>query len=407
MANILMFSDQTKSHLIPTFKIAQNLERHNYQLAYIGARSVVQAAAKMGFKTYTPFEGIREHPISYILKGGLDPLMRKIDPKMIILTAHSPLEALACYYRYGIKTVLIWSFFPIGETFDDPEIHPYRDKAKGFALEQIKKVNPIVVNEIITFAQQQGKQIRTLADLVSGCEAFGHFITCSKELLNVPIPERPDEIYLGPSLSDHNVFQDKTGQFRWERPQNKKVIFCSMGSWADEINAERAFGNFRAIFQAMQDPVLTEFHLFVAAGNLHERLKLLIKDSRISVHRWLPQTQLLKHADLAIIHGGMGSVKECIQEEVPMIIMPLGLDQFENAGRVAFHQIGVAIENTASIPIRDLASRIRYTAENEVFKTRLGSMKAVFDRDASEHREVKYVDQCLNRKVIKESFITI
>lgn len=49
---------------------------------------------------------------------------------------------------------------------------------------------------------------------------------------------------------------------------------------------------------------------------------------------YIPQTLTLEHADLAIVHGGNNSVTECMYYGLPMIVLPVFADQYDNAQRV-------------------------------------------------------------------------
>jgi zeaxanthin glucosyltransferase len=51
---------------------------------------------------------------------------------------------------------------------------------------------------------------------------------------------------------------------------------------------------------------------------------------------FLPQLDILKYADLMITHGGLGSIKECMDAEVPMLVVPINkaIDQLGNAARI-------------------------------------------------------------------------
>jgi UDP:flavonoid glycosyltransferase YjiC (YdhE family) len=52
---------------------------------------------------------------------------------------------------------------------------------------------------------------------------------------------------------------------------------------------------------------------------------------QISVQRFVPQADVLEHADVMLCHGGLGSVLGAIESGTPMVIVPLGADQLVNA----------------------------------------------------------------------------
>ncbi|MCA6430931.1 MAG: hypothetical protein IM613_15975, partial [Cytophagales bacterium] len=55
----------------------------------------------------------------------------------------------------------------------------------------------------------------------------------------------------------------------------------------------------------------------------------------------------------AVIHGGFGTIKECIALGVPMVIVPLGRDQFINASIVESCGAGIIVNlSTPSCELR-------------------------------------------------------
>jgi UDP:flavonoid glycosyltransferase YjiC (YdhE family) len=63
----------------------------------------------------------------------------------------------------------------------------------------------------------------------------------------------------------------------------------------------------------------------------------------ILVFDFIDFSELLKFADLAIHHGGIGTISQCIAQEVPQIIVPSEFDQVDNGWRVSELGLGVMI----------------------------------------------------------------
>ena len=101
---------------------------------------------------------------------------------------------------------------------------------------------------------------------------------------------------------------------------------------------------------------------------------------RVHAFAWVPQMAVLAHADVAVTHGGINSVDECVMSAVPMLIYCGGeTDMAGTTSRVVHHGIGIAGDRRrdgiaemrahvdrlmSDVGVRDRISRLRqaYTA---------------------------------------------
>lgn len=129
--------------------------------------------------------------------------------------------------------------------------------------------------------------------------------------------------------SDKPALIDETriwGEKLKQAMDNKKeMIFFSLGSIAsgDVCLMKRFVEMFKHDKQ----------RLYVISKGVNGDKYELDPDNMIGGN-YIPQTVLLQHADLAIIHGGNNSVTECLYYGVPTIVMPLFGDQSDNAQRI-------------------------------------------------------------------------
>jgi MGT family glycosyltransferase len=79
---------------------------------------------------------------------------------------------------------------------------------------------------------------------------------------------------------------------------------------------------------------------FVSKGPQHESIELA---PNMTGAEFLPQPALLPHADLVITHGGNNTVTESIHFGLPMVVLPLFWDQYDNAQRVEEVGFGVRL----------------------------------------------------------------
>ncbi|WP_345271505.1 glycosyltransferase [Nibrella viscosa] len=91
----------------------------------------------------------------------------------------------------------------------------------------------------------------------------------------------------------------------------------------------------------------------------------------------VPQLQVLQQANVFITHGGLGSVKESIYYEVPMLVYPLDphYDQPGNALKVEHHGLGLrgVFHNER---VTDLRTKLKRLLDDKSFKSRLRQFKA-------------------------------
>jgi MGT family glycosyltransferase len=60
-----------------------------------------------------------------------------------------------------------------------------------------------------------------------------------------------------------------------------------------------------------------------------------------------PHSEVLRHAAAAVTHGGHGTVVKALAAGVPLVVMPMGRDQGDNAARVVAHGAGIRLKRTA------------------------------------------------------------
>jgi predicted glycosyltransferase len=140
---------------------------------------------------------------------------------------------------------------------------------------------------------------------------------------------------------------DDTFHGRWpyilkKKTEGARLIYCSFGTFFE--GADRSLLNFvKSLAQALSE--FENIHLVCSVNKyIIEALNTEGFDTEhISLFSRVPQTVILKNAAAFITHGGMGSIKESIYYEVPMLVFPLDFsyDQNDNALKVEFHRLGI------------------------------------------------------------------
>jgi MGT family glycosyltransferase len=98
----------------------------------------------------------------------------------------------------------------------------------------------------------------------------------------------------------------------------------------------------------------------------------------VTVTRWVRHADVLPHCSAVITHGGHGTVMKALIAGVPLIVVPLGRDQPDNAARVVHAGAGIRLPKNASADaLRAAISRIiedpRYRAAARTMAARLAA----------------------------------
>ena len=124
----------------------------------------------------------------------------------------------------------------------------------------------------------------------------------------------------------------------YEIDPHKPLLFVSLGTQVHRVAwAERWFTMVCDVIGRQQG-----WQGVLAVGPaLAHRLASRAIPGRLAVVATAPQHLILEKATVAVIHGGLSSVKECIMAGVPMAVFPTGHDQPGNAVRVRAHGLGL------------------------------------------------------------------
>jgi MGT family glycosyltransferase len=98
----------------------------------------------------------------------------------------------------------------------------------------------------------------------------------------------------------------------------------------------------------------------------------------VTVTRWVRHADVLPHCSAVITHGGHGTVMKALIGGVPLVLVPLGRDQPDNAGRVVHAGAGIRLRKNATVSaLRAAVGRViddpRYRAAARQMAARLAS----------------------------------
>jgi UDP:flavonoid glycosyltransferase YjiC (YdhE family) len=112
----------------------------------------------------------------------------------------------------------------------------------------------------------------------------------------------------------------------------RPTVYVTLGTVMNAIDA------FRPILDALAGE---DVNVVATIGRDNDPAALEPLPANARVERFVPQAAILPHVDVVVAHGGSGSTLATMAHGLPMLVVPMGADQFENAMRCA--ELGIAI----------------------------------------------------------------
>jgi zeaxanthin glucosyltransferase len=127
---------------------------------------------------------------------------------------------------------------------------------------------------------------------------------------------------------------------------------------------------------------------------------------RVHTFPWVPQVRVLQHADVAVTHGGIGTVDECVLSGVPMLVYcGWETDMAGTTARVVHHGIGIAGDRRA-IRRPDIRAHVDRLLDEPGFRERVRRLQGLYAAYADNRVAERTVDALLERPTGDDGFGT-
>ncbi|HEV7847537.1 MAG TPA: glycosyltransferase [Thermoleophilaceae bacterium] len=115
----------------------------------------------------------------------------------------------------------------------------------------------------------------------------------------------------------------------------------------------------------------------------------------VTVVRRAPHSEVLRHASAVVTHAGHGTVIKALAAGVPVVAIPLGRDQLDNAARVAHHGAGLRLKPKAKPEA--IARAVRRVIDEPSFATGAERLAAAIAAETAEDRAAAELEQLAAR----------
>lgn len=402
MYDVVFFSDFEEGHLFPTFKVAHSLTESGLKICYVSIIDHQKYVEDQGFEFYSLFQDIYprgfsknnklvdkrdlslegEH-IRRIMNGGLDDYFERFQPRLLLISSFLLLEILILKKLYDCKIAVYTPH--LSKSYNSTLLSEKCLKLLG----QMKGRLP---EEIMYFLMMKNNHVTSLVQLVQPLQNLKELILCPSEL-NVNSSVDSENIhFLGPCIRKPKNNHDKLQEYiTWTN--NSKLIYVSFGTQFHHYELKWK-SLIRLLFETMNLPALSNFKMIISLGISINSLSNESKPHNVKLFDWIPQVEILDLVDLVITHGGLGTIKEVIMHAKPMIVLPLGRDQSENADRVEYHHLGIQGQYHELTTVK-LAQMILSTSNDLKIKKKLVLMQKIFVDKELKNEEVSIVSNII------------
>jgi UDP:flavonoid glycosyltransferase YjiC (YdhE family) len=216
------------------------------------------------------------------------------------------------------------------------------------------------------FGMDWKKQVDLSHSLNRGIKNVENLVLLPREL-EFPRFKKPKHVRFFEKLSSKNESTYYTSTYLDLKREylfgtNFKVIYMAFGTLAQGPKVTNFFNTVISIVEEFPKTVL-----IISKGNHTMELK---NANNVFTFDYLPQQDVLSHANLFITHGGLGSVKEAFHHNVPMLVVPMNkfIDQNGNAARVKANGLGdfLDIDKYSKTEVKE---KIKMLLPNPEFQT--------------------------------------
>jgi MGT family glycosyltransferase len=112
--------------------------------------------------------------------------------------------------------------------------------------------------------------------------------------------------------------------------------------------------------------------------------------ANVSVVERAPHSAVLRHASAVVTHAGHGTVIKSLAAGVPVVALPLGRDQLDNAARVSHHGAGLRLKPKASAGT--IARAVRRVVEEPSFRSNAGRLADAIAAETARDRAAEELE---------------
>ena len=210
-----------------------------------------------------------------------------------------------------------------------------------------------------------------LAAMTDQLAAARAVLMATSEAFDFPWMGRPPRVrYVGPQISDPPWAGGWSSP--WAKSDPRPLALVGFSS---------TFQNHVAVLQRVLDALSDlDVRVLLTTGETIDPAELDAPPNAVILRR-APHVQVMREAALVVTHGGHGTAIRALAQGLPMLVVPHGRDQNDNARRVTERGAGLSLPPTAST--EEIRQTVRRLLAEPGFAAAAGKLGAVVARDAA------------------------
>ncbi|MFV1872479.1 MAG: glycosyltransferase [Oleiphilus sp.] len=193
----------------------------------------------------------------------------------------------------------------------------------------------------------------------------------TSKAFDAPIDPAPENVrYVGPVLDDPSWPDSPIAL--WPEADKRPLLVVSLSTTFQ--NQQNALEN---IIQSVSS---LDVRCLVTLGPAITKDAFILPDNVIALEG-VPHSQVFPMASAVITHAGHGTVMRALAHGLPLVCLPMGRDQLDNATLVAYHGAGLRLSQKAGV--RTIRRAICQVLEDTRFKENAGVLQVKIQKEAS------------------------
>jgi zeaxanthin glucosyltransferase len=409
MARIIFIMDTEEGHILPSFGLAHELKDKGHDILYVSISDNEKLVKEQGFDFLPVFKDVyppgfrKEYKISgrndqpewkhlqLLMSSAYENFLKDLNADLFVVSVFLKFDLLLLYYKFKIRPVI----------FNAILREPGRTIVQD-CIDDILQV-PVEINaQLFEWLKENNINVHSLQQLAAPLNVLTELFACPQEFDFVQNNTTGNAVYIGPSLhrkqngNSNNTVIDRITQAHPE----KKLLFASLGSQAVSYgDVCRTF--FKKMLMVMEHKCMKNSQLILCVGPDIAVNDIGTDTDNVNIVTWISQLDVLKKAHLAITHGGLGTLKECIYYGVPVIVSPVARDQPANAQRILKRGLGEVVD-IYNFSVEELREKIHSVMNSETIRKNIDTMKRIFRETEAAAPGAKLIEKMLAEQLTRD-----